>query len=77
MQLKFTAMAAVALFLPACTSTYDLTPTPKESHPWMEKQYRTYHELLAEAKDDSVEILTRVATMASRTDLLVLFMTPS
>ncbi len=59
MKFKLTAMPVIfALLVPACTSTYDLTTSPRESHPWLEKQYRTYHDFLAEAKGNSAEIVT-------------------
>ncbi len=59
MKLTFIAMlVAGALFLQACTSTYDLTTSPKETYPWAEKQYRTYQDFLAEAKGKTVQIVT-------------------
>ena len=59
MKLKLVAMlVVVAFFVQACTSTYDLSTIPQENHPWLEKQYRAYHDFLAEAGNDAVEIVT-------------------
>ncbi len=67
MKLKLTAiLVAVGFFLQACSSTYDLTPTPQENHPWLEKQYRTYHDVFAETKGDAVEICTTEGLFVGR-----------
>ncbi len=41
-------LVVVAFFFQACTTSYDLTTSPRESHPWMETQYQTYAEFLSQ-----------------------------